>query len=315
MPTATYWFDNDGPNDHQRVMFRECGPVIHWVKYRLSYLVPRIAGSGQALPFEASSSLINGAIFHYAGEEYKFVRMAAVPHWFQSRFRDHESEFDATFHANNVNQTVGAHFLTEYRAAITDWTTALGNLDKPAQDAVNTYFECWPETAEYPHKQVEPLKWGPDIGRATRLLLETYVNLRIGAAALPGNLIKPDFQGVRHASADAVGITFIRGDSERSVESMIQSYRKARDHRGLADRASRHSVLVLINPAGHVNPGTIEESDITEAEPVEDNDITRAAPPKLTLLANSHINGLLAAANTPEEHRTLVEEQLRIAFI
>lgn len=319
VPPTTYWFEDDGPNDHQRVIFRECGPAVHWVKYRLAYLVSRIPGGGHVLPFEATCSLISGDRFHYGGTECRFVRLAAVPHWFESRCRDHEADLQDYFENNDVAKSVREQFLNEYRSAARSWKATFENRNKPAQDALSTYFECWPKEDGYPQKQEEPRKWSPDVARGLGMLLNTYVDLQIGTTALPGSDIQPDFRGIRHAKSGNVGITFLWGDTRRSAESMIQSYKSAQNTRGLADRAAKHYIVVLINPAGPPNLETADDSisdepDIIEAEPPSVGSIVRVPPPRLTILENSQLNGLLHEATEAVQHRNLLETRLRRAF-
>lgn len=260
-PPPTYWItDDDGPHNHQAIILRESGPGIYWLTYKPHRLVRPIAGSGQSLPFpdaQARFAFIDGTTFGRGKDTDLFVPIPAVCHWLYGEWNEGEDELKLRLKENKTKQDVTDYYLNSYRSGLDAWSQVIGHHDNWARRAVNTYFTCCKKEF-YPAKETEPQKWHHDVSRAVKQMMQIYALLVVGAPAFPGASINPNFDGLHHASAaNELHVTFLWGDGEISPRKMLTDYIVERENRGLCDLLSATCFLILVNPAGCPDRGTL----------------------------------------------------------
>ena len=258
-PPPTYWITNDRQYDNQAVTLRESGPGIYWLTYKPHYLVRRIAGSGQSVPFQGTPSFafINRTTFGHGTDADLFVPIPAVCHWLQGEWNEGEDELKLRLEENKTKQDVADYYLNLYRSGLDAWSQVIGRHDNWARRAVNTYFTCCKKEF-YPAKETEPNEWHPDVSRAVKQIMRIYALLVAGVQAFPGGSISPNFGGLHHASAvKELHVTFLWGDGEIPPRKMITDYIVERENRGLCDLLSAKCLLILVNPAGCPDRGAL----------------------------------------------------------
>jgi hypothetical protein len=275
-PPPTYWITNYKPHNYQAVTLRESGPGIYWLTYKPHYLVRRLAGSGQSVPFQGTPgfAFIDGTTFGHGTAADLFVPIPAVCHWLHGEWNEGKGELRSHLEENNINHNISEYYLNLYQSGLNAWSEVIENYDDLARNAVNTYLTCWKKEA-YPAKEAEPNKWHPDVSRAVKQMMRIYALLVAGVQAFPGGSISPNFEGLHHASAaNELYITFLWGGDEFSPRSMITRYRAERVNRGLCDLLSARCLLILLNPVGYLGRG-----DLLEAIKKDGYDIVRQSSP------------------------------------
>ena len=276
IPAPTYRITNYKPHNHQAVILRESGPGIYWLTYKPHYLVRRIAGSGQSVPFQGTPgfAFIDGTTFGHGTDAELFVPIPAVCHWLHGEWNEGEDELKLRLKENETKQDVTDYYLNSYRSGLDAWSQVIGHHDNWARRAVNTYFTCCKKEF-YPAKETEPQKWHHDVSRAVKQMMQIYALLVAGAPAFPGASINPNFDGLHHASAsNELHVTFLWGDGEIPPRKMITGYIVERENRGLCDLLSAKCFLILVNPAGCPDRG-----DLLEAIKKDGYDIVRQSSP------------------------------------
>ncbi len=263
---STYRINNDGAHNHQAVVLRESGPAIYWLVYKPHYLVPRIPGSGQALPFPETGALyvpIKGDVFTQGVAANCFISIPAVCHWLHEEWLEGKADLESSMTENHIHKEVSTGYLDSYQLGLEEWSRVLDQQDYLARNALDIYFECWKQDC-YPHKEAEPQKWDPNASTAVKRMMRTYALLQLGADSFPNGTLKPDPQGVRHVSVDdELRITFMWGGGERFPRNMVTTYLAAREDRGQIDLLSPKCLLIMINPDG--NTGKTELLNFVEA--------------------------------------------------
>ncbi|MCK4390883.1 MAG: hypothetical protein KAV83_11690 [Desulfobacterales bacterium] len=284
-PPPTYWITNDKQHNHQAVTLRESGPGIYWLTYKPHYLVRRLAGSGQSVPFQGTPgfAFIDGTTFGQGTVADLFLPIPAVCHWLHGEWNEGKDELKLRLEENKTKQDVeenktkqdvADYYLNLYRSGLDAWSQVIGHHDNWARRAVNTYFTCCKKEF-YPAKETEPQEWHPDVSSAVKQMMRIYALLVAGVQAFPGGSISPNFEGLHHASAaNELHITFLWGDGEIPPRKMITDYIVERENRGLCDLLSAKCFLILVNPAGCPDRG-----DLLEAIKKDGCDIVRQSSP------------------------------------
>jgi hypothetical protein len=271
----TYWITNDGAHDHQSVVLRESGPVIYWLIYKPHYLVSRIPGSGQSLPFPHAGAL------HVPIKEVSSVNLSGtncflsippVCHWLHGEWCEGEADLKSSMAENSIRPEVSTDYLDSYQKGLEDWSRVLDQQDYLARNTLDIYFECWKQGC-YPFMETEPQKWNPNASTAVKRMMRSYALLRLGIDS-SYRPINPDPQGVRHVSVmDEVSITFMWGGDERSPRNMVSTYLAAREERGRIDLLSPKCLLIMVNPEGRT-----DKTDLLNSIETDGQKITQGIP-------------------------------------
>ncbi len=251
-PPPTYWIADDGPHNHQAVILRESGPGMYWLTYKPHYLVDRIPGSGQTVPFPNSPACfasIEGPKLCQGTDADLFRPIPAVCHWLKGEWEEGETDLLSHLDENDTNPGVAALYLAAYKSGVNSWFQVIEDKDHLARNAVNIYFAGWKKD-NYPAKEAEPQKWCLYVSRAIKKMMITYALLLLGDAAISEGSISPKPDKVYHALADNdLQITFLWGGDEHPPRRMLATYQSTKNTFGLGGSLSK-CLLILINPEG-----------------------------------------------------------------
>ena len=142
----TYWINDDRAHGYQSVVLRESGPVIYWLTYKPHYLVSRIRGSGQAVPFTEGRALhvpINVTTFTNGPATNRFVPIPAACHWLHEEWLEGKADLESSMTENRIHGEVSTGYLDSYQLGLEEWSRVLDQQDYLARSTLDIYFECW----------------------------------------------------------------------------------------------------------------------------------------------------------------------------
>lgn len=330
-PPPTYWMREDGPNNFQAVAFREKGPGIYWVHYKPHYLVSRIPGGPQLVPFSGTHALvapIDGNRLGAGAPPNLFEAIPAVCHWLFSEWQEGRGDLGGWLKANGTKQAVANHFLDSYAAGLEEWRQAVAGHDHVARPAVNVYFDSWKGVEQhpgFPATEKEPLAWCADVNRAVKYFMNTYSLLKLGTAGFPDNNLSAHPEGVSHGiSRDHILITLMWGGGQFQPQVITTRYIEARENSGVADLLCETVLLVLLQAAGRIDANQLAEQfeggagDVTKGDAVgglvEAGEVVTAPIPRLRWVYAEDLIGRVNQAADPVQLEAGLADVIRKAL-
>jgi hypothetical protein len=327
----TYWMREEGPHNFQAVAFRERGPGIYWVRYKPHYLVSRVRGGPQLVPFPETHALfaaIDGRHLGATAPANLFAAIPAVCHWLFSEWQEGQSDLDQSLEADETARDVAARYLEAYADGVEEWHQAIAGHDEIARDALNIYFECWQGDAhpKFPGTKVEPLAWCLDASRGVKCFLNAYGLLKLGAVGFPGSNLRAHPEGVSHGiSQDDLRVTLMWGGGQVQPAIITTRYLAARRSRGAADLLCRKMLLVLLQSSARMNTNDLSQrfnaknDEFTKghsiADVAEPGEVVAVAPPEIRWMYSEDLVGQVHQAGSRAELELLLANAVRTALV
>lgn len=260
-PQPTYFVKNNGPFDHQEIVFRERGPCIYSMTYKPVYLVNPIHGAGDSLPFHdgmARFMPIEKSTFGVKPNDKWFFPIYPTIYWLNNEWIEGHSELSAELKGSDIQEDVIKAYIGAYRDSITKWMEVIKDNEAIIRNAIKIFLSFWREEDKFPFKTPEPTEWHPDISLGMKRFLQTYSLLYLGIALLSKGSIKPDPHDIYHSRLlNETRATFLWGRKRRYAKGMIHEFYANLYNTRIEPYPKKH-LLVLVDPSNRLDEKTID---------------------------------------------------------